>query len=326
MPVTFTAREPHYLDHLAPLWERLGGDFQVPNRIVAHAHRRGVQCVPYGHMGPRLRGTVVVASKQDHNRARGCDVIYMAHGNAQSFSGQHDGYTGGPGFTRTRLFLCPNQQAADLWAAGYDVPTAVVGCPKLDRLLKVPKPADGTVAVSFHWDARERGNDVPETWTAWPYYARALAELAKHHRVIGHGHPRIFHRLVPHYRQMGIEPVQDFEDVVRRADVYVNDCSSTLFEFAALDRPVVVLNIPAYRRDVEHGMRFWEHADIGVQCDHPMDLGDAVTEALEERGPARRREIVSVVYPHLGRSVDRALEAIELEGLCPELALPTNLA
>jgi CDP-glycerol glycerophosphotransferase (TagB/SpsB family) len=104
-----------------------------------------------------------------------------------------------------------------------------------------------------------------------------------------------------YYRQVGIQFKPEFDDIMRQADVYVCDNSSTLFEFAALERPVVVLNAPWYRRDIELGLRFWKYADIGVQVDSPDDLLDGIAEALNDNPArqARRREIIDELYPFL---------------------------
>ena len=58
--------------------------------------------------------------------------------------------------------------------------------------------------------------------------------------------------------------MRDFDEVMERSTLYICDNSSTLYEFASTGRPVVVLNAPWFRRDIEHGLRFWEHADVGV--------------------------------------------------------------
>ena len=121
-----------------------------------------------------------------------------------------------------------------------------------------------------------------------------LAALAERWTVLGHGHPRILDQLMPVYEELGIEPAYTFEEVLDRASVYCCDNSSTLFEFASLDRPVVVLNPPWYRREVEHGLRFWEAATVGVQVgDQPLDIGLRLDgpgvgsrSRLAERGPA----------------------------------------
>lgn len=315
--IQWTARLPHYLDHLAPVWREVGGPFYVPEWLAEHARRRKVDAIVYDQAPPlERRHPVVVAAKIDHHAARdaGCDVVYMSHGNAQAFSGEHAGYTGGPNFDATALFLCPNQQAADLWGRRYgDVDRVVVGCPKLDRWAKVrPKPDAGepVVALSFHWDAKKMGNPVPETWSAWSFYRNVVPKLAGEVRLIGHCHPRIRKKLEPWYLRHGIEFVRDFEDVMARADVYVNDCSSTLYEFAVVG-PVVVLNIPAYRRDVDHGMRFWQFADVGLQVDTREQLSPAVHETLaSDPQSARREAIVGEVYPNLGTATARAADAI----------------
>jgi UDP-N-acetylglucosamine:LPS N-acetylglucosamine transferase len=94
--------------------------------------------------------------------------------------------------------------------------------------------------------------------------------------------------------------------------VYVCDNSSTIYEFAATGRPVVVLNGPHYRRDVHHGLRFWDAADVGIQVDHPRDLPDAIEEALRDPEPRRRaREAaLGIVYAHRTGAAQRAAAAL----------------
>ncbi len=165
------------------------------------------------------------------------------------------------------------------------------------------------VAISFHWHSRV----VPETMGAFRYFRPGLRALARRFKLLGHGHPRIIDRLAAEYRRLGIEVVRDFEDVLRRADLYAVDNSSTLFEFASTDRPVVVLNAPWFRRRVEHGLRFWRYADVGVECDHPRRLVPAVRRALADPSEQRikRRVAINAVYPWRdGAAAQRAASAI----------------
>lgn len=165
-----------------------------------------------------------------------------------------------------------------------------------------------TIAVSFHADI----GLCPETRWAFPHYAPVLADLAKAFRVIGHGHPRVWSRVKSFYESVGIEPVEHFDEVMERADLYAIDNSSTAFEFAATDRPVVLLNAPWYRRDVEHGLRFWSHVP-GIQCDEPDDLIDTINVALRDDDDLRaiRHRAVSHAYTALdGHSASCSADAI----------------
>jgi hypothetical protein len=164
-----------------------------------------------------------------------------------------------------------------------------------------------TVAVSFHWNLMH----TPEAGSAFHWFRGAVAELAQTFRVIGHRHP-MNHDLPGFYRRNGIELVDDFAEVCRRASVYVCDNSSTLFEFASTGRPVVVMNSPRYRRNVSHGGRFWDWADVGVQVDDPDCLEDMVTLARADLPEAveRREAVLDEVYAYRSGGAARAADAI----------------
>lgn len=305
------ATTPWYIDHVAPIWAALGdraARFYVRDRGGAE-HAKALQGVVVGM--PTGTGPLVTVSYGDHVTARRMGrkrLILGQHGAGQSYlvngvPHTNPSYPGGIHQEDVGLFLVPNETAAKWTRWRYPkARIAVVGCPKLDTLPhRVPDGRTNVIALSAHWD----GIVVPEAASAWSHFARALAALATTHTVIGHGHPRMIHRLAPLYRVAGIEVVPSFEDVCRRADLYITDNSSSLFEFAATGRPVIVLNSPRYRRAVNHGLRFWDASCVGINVNKPDELPDAVARALE-RWPAdvaEREAALGLVYqPRSGGS------------------------
>jgi CDP-glycerol:poly(glycerophosphate) glycerophosphotransferase len=312
------ARRTHYADHIAPIWRALAdrGTFSGTPEVVQHLAAVGIDAVPAAT--PQGSGPIIVAGYRDARAVHGRDIVLVEHGAGQTYSETENGsYAGGRGRGGVRLFICPSERVADRNLERYPAARAVaVGCPKMDRWHSGDRrPSGGAVAIAFHWNA----TILPETTSAFRHYRRGLRELANSFdHVIGHGHPRIFSALVPEYERAGIEPVERFDEVLERADVFAVDNSSTLYEFASTDRPVVVLNAPWFRRDVEHGLRFWEMADVGIGVEGPDDLVAGISRALEDPPEVadRRRQIVAEVYAACdGNASRRAADAIaELGG------------
>jgi hypothetical protein len=76
---------------------------------------------------------------------------------------------------------------------------------------------------------------------------------------------------------------------------------------------VVVLNGPLMRRRVHHGLRLWPAASVGIQVDHPDELGAAIEAALAD-GPelrAGREAALALVYAHRGGAAQAAAAALE---------------
>jgi CDP-glycerol:poly(glycerophosphate) glycerophosphotransferase len=313
------ATERQYAEHIAPVWSALDerGNFFATRLARPWLESQGIEVAadrPQGHRNP-----IIVASYQDLRSAPGRDIVFVEHGAGQTYCGEgadnHPSYSGGTDRDAVKLFVCPSQTVADRNRAQYpNAQVAVVGEPKLDRWRG--RDHGDAVCVSFHADLHL----VPETRWAYPHYVDALAELAKLLPLIGHAHPRVFDRLAPIYREMGIEPVATFDEVLERSRVYVCDNSSTLYQFAALDRPVVVLDAPWYRREVNHGLRFWSEADVGVRISDPRHLPQAVAQALAD-GPCEadmRRKVIERVYAFSdNRAAQRAVAAIRAAGLRP---------
>jgi len=316
--IDFSAREAHFADHLAPVWHQLPaelrGTFWAGPPAAARLAALGVPATvgePQAATGP-----VVVAAWGDLARVRQQrrPIVLFEHGAGQSYSTRHPSYCGGRGRETVSLFLVPNEQAAGRNRRYYPTtPNVVVGSPRVDRLAGIRRqPGPPTVAVSWHW----RCKVAPEAGTAFDHYRRHLASwneslAARGITLLGHGHPRIFDEVRVHYHAAGIEAVDNFDELVAHADVLVCDNSSALFEWAALDRPVVVANCPRYRRRARHGGRFWDWADSGTQVNSPAEVVPAVVAAFDhDPAAARRRAVAAEVYPIRGAAAARAADTL----------------
>ncbi len=308
----------HYADHIAPVWAalppELRGTFWRPDTTV---RRRDIT------------NHVLVASFRDAETMGGSRLLYVEHGAGQSYDGDprargNGSYSGGAGLDRVRLFLCPSERVAARWRTAYDTPAVAVGCPRLDALKK-PRgetalawhktgeaPLQPAVAVTFHWDG---SGLCPEAGSAWRHYDHALPGLVTdpRWRVVGHGHPRLWPTIQRRWQELGVDHTPDVDRVLSQADVLVGDNSSVLYEAAALGIPVVCLNQPSYRRDVEHGGRFWS-APPGIQVDRPSGIPDTIMRALSNLPAAQaiRARAVEWAYGGLvdGHASERAAAAI----------------
>lgn len=276
------ARYEHYADHIGDIGRR------APD---------GVAVVAGYH-------DVIRAARQGFRR-----IVRMEHGIGQSYTEPHPGYPGGTGNGDVGLFLTPNEHSAERWRVAYpDTRVEVVGCPKLDGLPRRDPPLGvPVVAFAFHFDLYL----CPETRSALPWFREAIAPTSQIWPVVGHGHPRR-NDLARIYSREGVSYVPRFDDVCRVADVLVADNTSVLYEFAATGRPVVVMDPPVYRRDVRHGLRFWDAAQVGVHVSVPEGVPDAIARALElwPDDVAAREAALDLVYAYRTGGTDRAVAAI----------------
>lgn len=170
------------------------------------------------------------------------------------------------------------------------------------------------VALTFHWHC----SLVPEMDWAFRHYDAALPALVAAAEVrgwelLGHGHPRAYGALVRRWKALGIEAVPSFADILDRASVLCGDNTSALPEFASVGKPVVWLSAPWYRRDVDHGSRFWTWPAGQVCVDEPEDLVSGIERALADppEVQAAREAMVRSVYAFTdGHAAERAAAAI----------------
>lgn len=307
--------ETHFLDHLLPVYLSLPpqhrGDIWTSSSPVSEPVAARLTDLGLGVRGgspPRGTRRVMVASAGDMDRARGCgaQVALFEHGCGMSWKGVKG--TAGSSFVGSTyrqgvsLIVVPNARAAaKQHKATPKIRIVDLGTtPKLDPWVGHPRPGGRpVVAISFHWDSAV----CPETKSAMRHYQGQMAALAlrRDYTVIGHAHPRIAGLMKMLCENHGIEFVPRFDDVLARAHVYACDVSSTMYEAAAAGLQVVALNQPGYRRNINHGLRFWELVP-GLQCDHPGDLGDTLAQAITAPPEAEwaRRRAVAHVYPRLG--------------------------
>lgn len=278
------SREP-YLQHLAPVVDAL----QAPLLEV----QREAQAFD--------ADLWLVASQRDFAALRDRRRVVMEHGvGLEFYNTQHL-----RGFRAAAAIAAPNEFIAGRFRA--HLPRArveVVGTPKLDALVRntrgnLPTP----ICVSFHWSGVK---GLSGRMTSLHRYRDALAELAGAVPVLGHAHPRIWQTAERYFLELGIEPVRRFVDVVDRAGVYVCDHSSTLYEWAALGRPVVLLE-PGPRAARFTGLRYEHFADIGPHAS-PAELVDLFP--FEDRWAEARQAATDELYPHLGRATQRVVDLL----------------
>lgn len=266
MKIDLVASEPHYFQHMLPVFNALPDHLRGTIQPLAAPGR--AQRPPFGHVA-------LVAGWQDVEPLRGRSaMIYVEHGAGQTYANfaHHPSYSGAGGTRHAGVlgFIAPSETVARRWTSA---PSVAVGCPKMDEWIGAPQPVEPAVCFAWHWDCRV----APESRTALPHYLAALPAIAHRYRsqgfkVYAHWHPKWRGQSGAEWEQAyGIEPLTTDREVFEKASILLVDNSSLAYEFALLGRPAVSLNAPWYRRDVEHGLRFW--SDIpGIQIDGPEEL------------------------------------------------------
>lgn len=305
------ARWPHYATHVRSVLDA------IDPTLPLYAARTGSPWGPQPPPGWEPDVVIVAgfADLQAIQRWRPAKIVHLEHGAGQTYEGiTSPSYAGGKHrlLGTVDLFLTAGEHGAARWRDTYpDIPAVPVGAPKLDRHHRAPH-GDGIV-FTRHWDCRL----VPETRSAVDHYRRALPDViarlkADGHRVYGHTHPRCPQGMRRWWEQWGAEVLADETEVFAHGGMLVADNTSMIYEFAALDRPTVCLNAPWYRRDVHHGMRFWDLIP-GPQVNEPDGLHDAISAAFLPQWGDTRRDVSTVVYgAPVGSAGEIAAEAIRV--------------
>ena len=293
MKLNFLASEPHYYDHIVPIWNALPAELRGTFYCDLPVLTLRPECKSFAKTARLVSGLTLVASFKDYQRVIG-DAIYMEHGIGHTYSNQSPYYAGGKGKHKVKLFLNNHEltQARNM-EAYPNAKHEIIGTPKLDSIHA--KPITGRkVCVAFHWDCYI----APETNSALNHYKDVLGDLSQVCELHLHAHPRDNGRTKQIADQLGVTFIRDFETATNICDLYVNDNSSTMYEWLLTGRPVVVLNAPQYRKDIHHGLRFWEDVP-GQQVDEPEDLIGIIERNLNcpDMTLAERERIKAKYYP-----------------------------
>ncbi len=281
---------------------------------------------------------IIVAAHSDMLFCAGRPIAYVEHGAGQTYDRPVRGYADGRERGPVGLFLATTERVGRLARELYPTAeVAVVGPARLDPWLRgrcgdrlcpcqdgdpchyedhPGTPAmtrtnhdDPLVALAWHWPGSR-----PEAGSAWLTFQTGLGDLSRTHRLLGHAHPRMMATCRPVYERLGIEVVETSDEIFDRADVLCVDNSSIGWEALAIGLGIVWLNSPAYRKDLDIGLRFWDDATAsGPLVDTIAEWPAAITEAAagDAYSAKQRRGVAERVWSHLdGRSGQRAADAL----------------
>ena len=234
-------------------------------------------------------------------------------------------------------------QPREYWHTGY---------PQLDPLFRRDPPPD------LGLDRARPTVLYAPTWnlglSSAPMLGARLVELIrrgapganvviKPHPVIGDWRPRWmawWERLAAAERGVHLvrETHADVTPYMLAADALVSDASSAIFEFLALDRPIVLLTNPRHAADPAYMAEsiLWNSRDVGIEAHAADQVPDALARALERPDPRaeRRRHYAGILFGPFtdGRNHARVAEKIlELEpaiaaGMLAPATLPPESA
>jgi len=255
------ATEPQYERHVRAVWKHLPAEMRGEEFLGRAAAVRGMPAKDY----------VMVGGFTEIDRVQRHRLIYVEHGAGQSYKdigplSEAYSHKDSKHPQRVMAYICPRQIIAEAWGR----PAFAAGCPALDEVTRVPWPQ--TAVITFHWDARQV---CPEARSARPHWIDNLHEVVAWLRdynfdVVGSGHPKDREAEMV-WNALNVPFWADPDTVLARACLLIADNTSLMYEAAALDIPVLVLNAPWFRRNVDHGLRFWEHVP-GRQFDHIDEL------------------------------------------------------
>lgn len=329
------ASESHYRDHVAAVWDALDPESQG---VFLHHDLLTLQKTrPNKNASPE--DWWLVSSVQDASSLkaihRNTQVILLEHGVGQTYIGSRG--LGCIGTERAKVvdtFWMPNNRAAQLQSACCSKPVHVIYPHRLDVLQRLRSTAIRSekplVVFSFH---HHQIGGCPEQRSTYGDWLGEIETMLGRDDfdVVGHAHPRE-QELLRRWRAMRVPVIETFDEVVQRADLYVCDNSSTIYEAAALGIPVVVLHGHSYRPAVKHGLRFYQFANVGLIAsarneDPAAQLLDAITKTLAENPQkARAAEISAALFDRSAPKAEELARQLGRKQVTKTMSTPTGWA
>jgi CDP-glycerol glycerophosphotransferase (TagB/SpsB family) len=343
--VLVDVRTPMNLAVLRPVWTRLLGDPRVSVRFTAEADT----AIAGGAADPAVEARRIARASATWTRldlALTADLwnrtplrrcrrqVNFFHGVAGKYDLDDAGKVAAANLDQFDRIAFINADRLERWVASGVIrrtQAALVGFPKVDELLNGRwNPADVRASLRL---APGRPTVLyaptfsPESSLQLAGEAIVQALLDAGYNVIVKLHDR---SMVPHERYTdGIDwparlsafsgrpgfafaRLSDAGPCLAAADVLVTDHSTVGFEFALLDRPIVVFDAPRLREAARIAADKWfllrSMADV---VDTAPGVADAVTRALQapsEMRAARRQ--AHTLFAHAGHATERALAVV----------------
>lgn len=296
------ASHSHYVSYIKPIWDRL------PNKLKGefHVHPRcdGLYDLPTARRFTNPDLPIIVAGATDAKRSD--QYIWIEHGAGQTYLEGHGHYPNHPK-PGCLAAIVPGPYCANLIRqANPDLPIIEAGAYTLREVIKSwlletvdegiinLTPMQPTAVFTWHW----RGAAVsPEADTAFNQFRDSMLAIHPSIKVKGHAHPRILGEAAEWYRNHQIVMVETQTQVLQDASLLVADNTTMIYEAAALDIPTVILNPSMYRKNMRHGLRFWDMIP-GPQADHPHEVPELVANEImyPDNYADERKRITDQVY------------------------------
>lgn len=251
MKVHLLATFHHYRRHAHAVWKHLPDENR--GRVYFGRTTQAKRIDP--------DDVVMVAGFDDIARTDAERIVYVEHGAGQTYSDGAYGpnYPGGEHPEKVVAYVCPSKRVAELWAR----PAIAVGCPALDESgIQHRRVCLGPLKrahITFHFDARKVCPEARSAREHWIDDLHVLVQWLRNNEfeVSGGRHPKDpLAKAI--WRNLQVPLIEDPDQALIGCALMVADNTSLLYEAAALGIPSLVLNAPWYRKDVHHGLRFWD--------------------------------------------------------------------